>query len=197
MTSTHDGICGCGCGRPTEIATETRPRRGWRLGQPKPFLSHHSKYRNYSRDGITKQCSYCRKQRPLDDFYHQKESPDSRQPNCKECSYKKLKEYKATDRGNDRIALARMRFKLAQYGLTQESYEALFDAQKGVCAICARPETATWRGTVRNLAVDHDHITGRVRGLLCIACNQGIGHLRDDPALLENAASYLRRADLG
>jgi hypothetical protein len=46
----------------------------------------------------------------------------------------------------------------------------------------------------RSLAVDHDHTTGQVRGLLCIRCNRAIGNLRDDPDLAIRAAAYLKRA---
>lgn len=59
-------------------------------------------------------------------------------------------------------------------------------AQGGKCAICGGTNPGGHR-----LAVDHDHTTGAVRGLLCHACNAGIGKLRDDPALLRVAADYL------
>ncbi len=66
-------------------------------------------------------------------------------------------------------------------------------AQKGLCAICGKPETLVVRGKVRRLAVDHDHLTGRVRRLLCLGCNTGIGKFQHDPALLRAAADYLER----
>lgn len=81
------------------------------------------------------------------------------------------------------------------YGLTIEQYEAMSVAQGHVCAICRRPETITdpRTGTVKRLAVDHDHATGRIRGLLCLPCNQGVGHFHDDPTRLLAAAAYLDR----
>jgi hypothetical protein len=80
-----------------------------------------------------------------------------------------------------------------QYGMTESEYEALLTIQGGVCGICRRsPEEA---GQPR-LVVDHDHATGRVRGLLCSMCNQGLGRFQDSPALLASALSYLgRRSD--
>lgn len=72
-----------------------------------------------------------------------------------------------------------------KYGVTLEWYEARFVEQSGVCAICGRPPTT------KRLGVDHDHVTGEPRKLLCDACNRGIGFLRDDPALLWRAAEYL------
>lgn len=64
-------------------------------------------------------------------------------------------------------------------------------AQDGRCAICREEETATARGRVRSLAVDHDHETGAVRGLLCSRCNTALGLFRDNPALLLEAIAYL------
>jgi hypothetical protein len=63
-------------------------------------------------------------------------------------------------------------------------------AQGGGCAICGRtPDDAPGRWS--RLNIDHDHKTGKVRGVLCHGCNSGIGHLQDDPALLRRAAEYV------
>jgi len=69
-------------------------------------------------------------------------------------------------------------------------FHARRDTQKGVCAVCGRVET--WR-LPRKLSVDHDHLTGIVRGLLCHRCNIGIGYFEDDPERLHSAAKYLLR----
>lgn len=75
------------------------------------------------------------------------------------------------------------------YGITAEQYWALHEYQGGRCYICRR---AT--GRTKRLAVDHDHETGYVRGLLCMRCNRDVvGHLRDDPEALERGAAYLRQ----
>ncbi len=64
--------------------------------------------------------------------------------------------------------------------------------QKDKCAICGNNETMKHaRGTVNQLAVDHDHVTGKIRGLLCQRCNRALGLLRDDIAVLLSAAAYL------
>lgn len=73
------------------------------------------------------------------------------------------------------------------YGLPPGAYEALYLAQGGVCAICRR---AT--GKTKRLAVDHDHATGAVRGLLCGPDNRMIGFARDNPEFFDRAAAYLR-----
>ncbi len=77
------------------------------------------------------------------------------------------------------------------YGVTLEWYRAKFDEQGGVCAICAQEETAVIRGKRISLAVDHCHDTGKVRGLLCRACNNAIGAMKHDPNLLKAAVAYL------
>lgn len=80
--------------------------------------------------------------------------------------------------------------KLRQYGLTPEQYAEMLAKQGGVCAICHLVCS-----TGRKLAVDHDPETGRVRGLLCTNCNQGIGKFHDDIEKLQAAILYLQ-ADL-
>lgn len=68
----------------------------------------------------------------------------------------------------------------------------MLHAQGGACALCRQLETQTTRGTVRRLSVDHDHATGRVRGLLCSRCNLTLGRHDDDLAWFTRAAEYLR-----
>lgn len=72
-------------------------------------------------------------------------------------------------------------------------YDQMLEAQNGACAICLKPETAMKHGRVLALSVDHDHATGRIRGLLCGHCNTAIGKFDDDVDLLMNAVAYLRK----
>jgi hypothetical protein len=78
-----------------------------------------------------------------------------------------------------------------RYGITLEEYNRLFKIQGGVCAICRKPELVELNGKVLALAVDHSHSTDSVRGLLCLACNRGLGSFKDSSALLRSAAHYL------
>ena len=71
------------------------------------------------------------------------------------------------------------------FGITAGQYGALFAAQGGVCAICGRPPVG------KRLAVDHNHETGAVRGLLCSNCNRALGLLQDDESVVASAARYL------
>ena len=80
------------------------------------------------------------------------------------------------------------------YGITIADFEAMLAEQGGVCAICRRSETVEWCGKPRALNVDHCHVTGVVRGLLCNFCNHALGAFDDDPARLRLAADYLEGA---
>ena len=77
---------------------------------------------------------------------------------------------------------------MREYGLTLAEYDAILRAQGGKCAICRK---APRQG--KRLAVDHNHKTGAIRGLLCMAHNRGIGLFGDDPAILRSAIAYLDR----
>ena len=77
-----------------------------------------------------------------------------------------------------------------RYGITLEQFEIRLAAQGGVCAVCRKPP----RGKdpkQRVLHIDHDHLTGKIRDLLCFTCNAGIGSMMDSPTLLRAAADYL------
>lgn len=75
-----------------------------------------------------------------------------------------------------------------RFKITIEEYLQMLNEQNEVCAICNEPCALG-----RRLAVDHDHKTGRVRGLLCSRCNTSIGKFNDDVSLLKSAIKYLER----
>lgn len=81
-----------------------------------------------------------------------------------------------------------------KYGLSAVQFETMLEAQKDACAICELPETRSNGRDDRksSLAVDHDHKTGKVRGLLCSTCNTSLGGFKDDPKLLSKAIEYLK-----
>ena len=79
-----------------------------------------------------------------------------------------------------------------KFDLTPELYDAMLAAQGGVCAICGTAERECRGGRPKYFAIDHDHRTGRVRGLLCHLCNRTLGRMKDRPELFEKAAAYLR-----
>jgi hypothetical protein len=82
-----------------------------------------------------------------------------------------------------------------KFGITGAEYDRMFKEQGGKCAICEQPETAIdpRNGRPKALAVDHDHETGAVRGLLDVRCNRVLGYARDSVAILQAAIDYLNR----
>lgn len=79
----------------------------------------------------------------------------------------------------------RQRCIVRKYGMTLDGYRELSDSQNGKCAICGNDNGGI------SLCIDHDHKTGKVRGLLCTLCNKGLGHFEDDKLLLLSAIDYL------
>lgn len=130
-----------------------------------------------------KLCSVCGDFKPLDEFYRKAAGAGGRGGQCKACS-RALRNGPAT----------RDRHLRTSYGITLAQYELMLGIQRGVCAICGQPEGLLGgrRGTATlSLAVDHDHATGQVRGLLCSSCNQGLGMFKHKASLLEAALRYV------
>lgn len=114
--------------------------------------------------------------------------------------YKSL--YKGTSSDSSSPEKLRVRSLRNNHGMTVEQYERMLAEQNGVCAICGKPETKRSTGGSDKplpLAVDHCHKTRRsgvskgIRGLLCQACNIGLGKFDDEPELLRKAAAYLEK----
>lgn len=99
----------------------------------------------------------------------------------------KLKSYKKEYYKKNKTRLNRGRI-LNLYDLSEEAYNILLVKQQGVCAICKEFEKEN-----RVLSIDHDHLTGKVRGLLCNSCNRGLGYFRDSLFILRNSIDYLER----
>jgi len=83
---------------------------------------------------------------------------------------------------------------LRHYGITAAEYDEMFAKQKGLCALCHSPERARNRdGSLKRLAVDHCHLSGQIRELLCYECNTLLAKAEDDVEILKLAISYLRK----
>lgn len=84
-----------------------------------------------------------------------------------------------------------------RFNLSVSEYQEVHDAQNGLCAICHKPEVDLSKlGKVKFLTVDHCHVTGAVRGLLCRKCNAGLGMFSESSEMLRKAAEYLERSTL-
>ena len=139
-----------------------------------------------------KTCSKCGQTKPLDSFYKAKGCRDGRRGTCTECRREYNRSWRSANPGRQRASDLKR-----TYGLTADEYAAKLRGQGGGCAICGK----TPEENGRYLAIDHDHscCPGKrscgkcVRGLLCIACNAGIGNFKDSTELLHAAVAYLRR----
>lgn len=141
----------------------------------------------------TKICTSCYKHVPLSGFYARNTSPDGLRHDCKECTKTRNRAYY-----KNRDVVQRQRSLLdshlrRRYGIDLVLYEVMVGSRGGRCDICDQVPAETNRNNMR-LHVDHDHATERVRGLLCGPCNRALGLMRDDPALLRGAASYLEES---
>ena len=160
-----------------------------------------------------KVCAVCHEPKPFTDFYRAAGMKDGHRSECKACNLaarrakyaenprpyidrvlkwqranreqylQRLREYNRTPAkqvSNRKSHLKR------KYGITLEEFDALLAAQGGGCAICGRTDADN---------VDHDHVTGRVRGILCFNCNVAIGHVAEDEDRLAAAMAYVARDD--
>lgn len=116
----------------------------------------------------SKFCRTCRTIKPLTEWSRNAHASDGVQTRCTTCT----------------SADARRKYFEKSYGMSEAQVTAMREAQGGVCAICR---------TAPAVHVDHDHVTGKVRGMLCFSCNAALGHFKDDPVVLRRAADYLDR----
>jgi hypothetical protein len=154
----------------------------------------------------TQYCHRCESDKPLKEFSRNKSRPNGRSHVCKPCDRDRCRSYETANRNKrsaqrkdwdsnnrERARDTRFRQNLRRRGLSQIAYDAMLVSQNDVCAICNEPETVKRNGITKRLAVDHDHDTDQIRGLLCSKCNTALGLFRDDPALLRDAADYLEQ----
>lgn len=136
-----------------------------------------------------KRCTHCGTEKPLSDFPKYSKTGEGRLSRCRECNNAIQRARRAASERTKQIEreFHRARRLRLEFGLTVEQYEAMLAAQGGKCAICDRPQGAT---KYRH-AVDHCHATGRIRGLLCSKCNQGLGFLGDTAERVAKALDYL------
>ncbi len=77
------------------------------------------------------------------------------------------------------------------FGIDLNEYNKMLNEQNGVCAICGQTETKISKGNLVSLAVDHDHATGKIRGLLCFNCNLAMGKFHDNVEMMKKAIEYI------
>jgi len=133
-----------------------------------------------------KRCTKCKSQFPLVRFKLDKTRKDGRSSWCKRCHSKQTLIYQQRSENTAKVSKNKNKYRLKMYGLNEDSYNALLKNQDYKCKICGKKNDND-----KTLSIDHCHETGRVRGLLCIRCNSGIGFLKDNPSLAAEALFYL------
>ena len=119
-----------------------------------------------------KKCSRCGVEKTVEQFNLCAHGSKGRQSECRECYHHTMRK--------------------CTFGITREQFESMLAAQNGVCAICGRPETVKRKGVVHALSVDHCHVTGKIRGLLCSRCNRLLGYVGQRcEGFLSKAQAYL------
>lgn len=113
-----------------------------------------------------------------------------------EVKYKRIQSDRRRSKTKNRIDYARELRLKKKYSLSLDAFNSMKQSQHGKCMICSM-EFSEKTHREDSCHVDHDHKTGKVRGLLCGACNMGIGKFKDTPELLRNAALYLERNENG
>jgi len=146
----------------------------------------------------TKRCTKCGEDKPISEFYKRSASKDGLQNHCKPCSNERIARKRVNNREYMRSYMKSKAGKAAvrkhrlkkNYNLTPVEFQELLIAQNFCCASCGTTEP---KGSSNQWHVDHCHDTGKVRGLLCILCNIGIGCLGDNLQGVRNALLYLEK----
>lgn len=160
--------------------------RAWRAGALPPVqleipLSPRHQLTNVDRASLTAVCEVCGPDTPI----HFRAGRKSAECQIKrKAAFARLKEMTAALPASEQQAVKKRQRLRKRYGITPEDYEYLMSQQKGLCAICQQ--------TGLKLVVDHNHVTGKVRGLLCRNCNLALGNLRDSPKTAIAASEYLQ-----
>ncbi len=152
-----------------------------------------------------KKCGHCKEIKKLDAFTIDNSAKTGRANTCRACyaisaksdrsqmlQKKRYAKYTKSLTKSKKILIAksaRKRLLRNNFDLTHEEYEQLHQSQNGLCAICEEDEMVDGR----HLAVDHDHYTGKIRGLLCSRCNLMIGRIEKDIGITMKMLEYIKR----
>jgi len=187
-------------------------RRIKKFGTPTPNMKFPTPRGQNLSDGKTKTCAWCALNLPNSEFHVSRVRPDKLNIYCKDCTSALSKARYADPQKRSILLLRGKKWReknpeadvrkhlRRKYGMTLEQYNMLFEKQKGVCALCGKPETVKRKfksAGPERLAVDHCHDTGRIRGLLCFRCNTAVGSIGDDESSAKRVVEYLEMNAFG
>jgi hypothetical protein len=133
-----------------------------------------------------KVCTKCKVEKDGEEFTSHKGHKDGLDSWCRECHAEHARFRRTSAPGQKEKTYGdSIRRK---FGITLNEYDRILKEQNGACAICKRVNPNGWR-----LAVDHDHKTGKIRGLLCTRCNTALGTIEDSPERVFSLLAYLEK----
>lgn len=142
-----------------------------------------------------RECRVCNKHLPLTSFH--RSGNRGYRTDCKDCRNNHRRQFRQEnkhiffEKENTPEFKAKSKAKSLKrnYGITSDQFDQLNTIQQGLCAICNKPENHKHK---KHLSVDHNHKTGKVRGLLCHSCNVVLGLIKEDLGILESIKQYLK-----
>lgn len=135
-----------------------------------------------------KKCTKCSEVKDLSEFYKRPETKDGLRTDCKKCfSIRSSKNWNSKPKEERKRLNTKNRLQ-SYYNLSVENYQQMLDKQEQKCYICDTSNNSSGK----RLFVDHCHVTGNIRKLLCQQCNSGLGMFKDNPELLIKAADYIK-----
>mgnify|MGYP006784045891 CR=1 FL=1 len=149
-------------------------------------------------------CAACRETKDKSEFYNSKSSKTGKQSRCIQCQAKSSEILSKDGQVAYKSSMSKLRSEnpaeytrrvrgynlKASHGIKQDDYEAMASKQGHACAICRSKEPG---GPGDRFHVDHNHATGKIRGLLCAKCNTAIGLLKEDAIVIQRALNYLKK----
>lgn len=135
-----------------------------------------------------KKCRTCKESKPLTEFHSHASCAQGVRPDCKECfnvgEAERSVRYRRLNPDKRRSTILKNRF-----GIDKDEFDAMLASQNGACKICLGVSPGASK---KHFSVDHDHKTGKIRGILCHGCNAGLGMFQDNPEALIAASNYLK-----
>lgn len=178
---------------------ETPMKTCKKCGASKPATAEYFHKHNATRDRLDQRCKTCQSKTKKKVYQDNKDEINERttayakaNPEIVRAINKRAKKKKgyqppSAERAARSVFIKRMR----TYGLTPVEYFLMIENQRNCCKSCGDPFKSS-----KDRHIDHSHVTGKVRGLLCHACNVTLGLMKDDPVKLKNLIAYLEGADL-